>query len=109
MVFAAAPPAMVRIWLALSLVDVQPIDPLAASDAVNPRPAAVNAALKASIELTWPAATVLVTVMVVAAPVAGVKMKVLPVSEFVPPMVRSAAVPTSPAAGAKLVTEALAE
>ena len=75
-VFAAAVVPAVRIWLALSLVEVKPIDPSAANDAVNPMPAEESAALKASIELTLPAATVLLTVMVVAAPTAGVKTKV---------------------------------
>ena len=72
-VFAAAVVPRVRIWLALSLVEVKLIDPLAANDAVNPMPAEESAALKASIELTLPAATVLLTVMVVAVPTAGVK------------------------------------
>jgi hypothetical protein len=62
----------VRLWLALSLVDVKVMEPLVASDAVNPRPAEESAVLNASIELTLPAATVLLTVMVVAAPAAGV-------------------------------------
>jgi hypothetical protein len=69
------------------------MDPLAAKDAVNPRPFADSKVLKASIELTLLAAGVLLMVTVVAAPVAGVKMKVLPSSEFVPPLVISAAVP----------------
>ena len=72
-----------------------------------------SAALNASIELTLPAATVLLTVIVVAAPVAGVKTKVLPFSELVPALVRSAAVPTTlsgPApVGARLVAEAFTE
>src|SRR5882757_5633440 len=113
MVFAAAVVPVVRIWLALSLVEVSVIDPLAANVAVNPRPAADSAVLKASIELTLPAATVLLIVMVVAAPVAGVKMKVEALSEFVPALVRSAAVPatdSAPApAGARLVAEAFTE
>ena len=54
------------------------MDPLVAKDAVNPRPAAESAVLSASIELTLPAPTTLLIVMVVAAPVAGVKVKVLP-------------------------------
>src|SRR5258708_1111958 len=113
MVFAAAVVPGVRIWLALSFLDVSVIEPLLASDAVNPRPALVNAALKASIELTLPAATVLLTVIVVAAPVAGVKIKVLALSEFVPALVRSAAVPATDSApapvGARLVAEAFTE
>jgi hypothetical protein len=62
------------------------MDPSLANEAVNPRPAADSAVLKAAIELTLPAATVLLTVMVVAAPVAGVKMKVLPLSELAVPL-----------------------
>src|SRR6266403_2529909 len=95
MVFAAAVVPVVRDWLALSLVEVSVMDPSLANDAVNPRPAADSAVLKASIELTLPAATVLLTVMVVAEPVAGVKIKVKPLSEFVPALVRSAAVPAT--------------
>ena len=102
MVLAAAVLPSVRIWLELSLVEVSVIEPSLAKDAVSPRPAADSAVLKASIELTLPAATVLLTVMVVAAPVAGVKMNVLPFSEFVPPRVRSAAVPIVAAVGARL-------
>ena len=85
------------------------IEPSLANDAVNPSPAADSAVLKASIELTFPAATVLLTVMVVAAPVAGVKTKVLPFREFAPPLVRSAAVPIPPVVGARLVAEAFTE
>src|SRR5258708_8235157 len=92
-VFAAAVVPRVRVWLALSLVELKPIDPSLASDAVNPRPAAESAALKASIELTLPAATVLLTVMVVAAPAAARKTKGLPLTEFVPALVRSGVVP----------------
>src|SRR5258707_4776750 len=77
MVFAAATAPSVRIWLALSVVEGSPMDPSLANDAVKPRPAAASAVLKASIELTLPAATTLLIVMVVAAPTAGVKMKVL--------------------------------
>src|SRR5882724_1618089 len=113
MVFTAAVAPVVRIWLALSLLDVSVIEPLLANDAVNPRPALVNAALKASMELTLPAATVLLIVMVVAAPVAGVKIKVLALSELVPALVRSAAVPATDSApapvGARLVAEAFTE
>ena len=76
-------------------------------------PAAASAALNASIELTLPAATVLLTVMVTGAPVAGVKMKVSPLSELVPALVRSAAVPaidSGPApVGAAEVAEAFTE
>src|SRR5229473_344256 len=111
MLFATAVVPVVSVWLALSLVEVIVMEPLLANDAVNPRPADVSAALKASIELTLPAATVLLTVIVVAAPTAGVKMKVLPLSELVPALVRSAAVPataSTPApVGARLVAEAL--
>ena len=49
------------------------------------------------------------SLMVVAAPVAGVKMNVLPFSQFVPPRVRSAAVPIVAAVGARLVAEAFTE
>ena len=83
-VFAAAVVPRVRVWLALSLVEVKLIDPSAANDAVRPMPAEASAALKASIELTLPAATALLTVMVIAAPAAGVKTKVAPLSELVP-------------------------
>src|SRR5882762_6227489 len=72
MLFAAAVVPVVSVWLALSLTDVSVIEPSLASDAVNPRPADARAELKAVIELTLPAATVLLTVIVVAAPVAGV-------------------------------------
>src|SRR5258705_8591495 len=112
-VFAGAVVPRVRVWLALSLVELKPIDPSLASDAVNPMPAAESAVLKASIELTLPAATVLLTVMVVAAPAAGVKTKVLPLSEFVPALVRSAVLSgtaSGPApVGAAVVAEALTE
>ena len=73
MVLAAAVVPAVSVWLALSLVEVKVIEPLVANDAVKPRPAEESAVLNASIELTLPAATVLLTVMVVAAPAAGVK------------------------------------
>src|SRR5258708_7717028 len=113
MVFAAAVVPVVRIWLALSLLEVSVMEPSLANDTVSPRPAADSAALKASIELTLPAATVLLTVMVVAAPAAGVKMKVLPLSELVPALVRSAAVPATASApapvGARLVAEDFTE
>src|SRR5882757_5291941 len=112
-VFAAAVVPRVRTWLALSLVEVKPMDPSLANAAVNPIPAEEGAVLKASIELALPAATVLLTVMVVAAPAAGVKTKVLPLSEFVPALVRSAVVPgtaSGPApVGAAEVAEALTE
>src|ERR1700676_1950140 len=110
MLVAAAVVPVVSVWLPLSLLEVSVIEPLLANDAVSPRLAAVSAALKAAIELTLPAATVLLTVIVVAAPVAGVKTKVLPLSELVPPLVRSVAVPIVPSApapvGARLVAEA---
>ena len=93
-----------RIWLALSLVEVKPIDPSDAKDAVNPMPAEESAKLKASIELTLPAATVLLTVIVVAAPAAGVKTKVLPLSELAPALVRSPTVPAT--TGAVVVADA---
>ena len=113
MLFAAATAPSVRVWLALSLLEVSVMDPLLANDAVNPRLAAASAVLKASIELTLPAATTLLIVMVVAAPTAGVKMKVLLWSEFVPALVISAAVPTTPSGpapvGARLVAEAFTE
>src|SRR6202165_332977 len=112
-VFAAAVVPVVRIWLALSLVEVKPMDPLLANAAVNPIPAEESAVLNASIELTLPAATVLLTVMVVAAPAAGVKTKVLPLSELVPALVISAAVPITPSApepvGAAVVAEDFTE
>src|SRR6266566_4147605 len=91
MVFAAAVVPIVSDWLAFSLVEVSVMEPSEANDADNPRPADVSAALKASIELTLPAATTLLIVIVVAAPVAGVKIKVLACSELVPALVRSAA------------------
>src|ERR1700730_1852021 len=69
MLFAAAVVSVVSVWLALSLVEVSVMEPLPANDAVNPRPADVSAALNAVIELTLPAATVLLTVIVGAAPV----------------------------------------
>src|SRR5215208_660653 len=94
MLFGAAVVPRVSVWLALSLLEVRVMDPLTAKDAVNPRPAADSAVLKASIELTLTAAVP--SVMVVTAPAAGVKMKVFPLSEFVPPTVRSLAVPTTP-------------
>src|SRR5882757_1083042 len=112
MVFAAAVVPVVRIWLALSLVEVSVIDPFVANVAVNPRPAADSAVLKASMELTLPAATVLLIVMVVAAPVAGVKMKVEALSELavpLPMLTRSEAVPGAPVVGARLVAEAFTE
>ncbi len=106
--FAAAVVPKVNDWLALSLEEVSVIEPLLANVAVNPMPAVVSAALKASSELTLPAPVP--RVMVVAAPVAGVKTKVLPLSEFVPATVKSVAVPATlkgPApVGAKLVAEA---
>src|ERR1700738_2969222 len=86
MLFATAVVPVVSVWLALSLLEVSVMEPLVANDAVNPRPAADNAVLKASIELTLPAATVSVIVMVVAAPVAGVKTKVWPFSELAVPL-----------------------
>src|ERR1700692_2559516 len=110
MLFATAGVPVVSVWLALSLVEVSVMEPSLANDAVNPRPADVSAALKESIEFTLPAATVLLTVIVVAVPEAAVKIKVLPLSELVPALVRSAAVPataSTPApVGAKLVAEA---
>src|SRR6266436_7216329 len=108
-VFAAAVVPRVRIWLALSLVEVKPMEPSLANDAVNPMPAEESAALKASIELTLPAATVLLTVMVVAAPAAGVKTKVLPLSELVPALVMSAAVPATPSAAAPVGASVVAD
>src|SRR3954451_20045201 len=78
MLFGAATAPNVSVWLALSLVEVSVIEPLTSNEAVNPRPAAVSAVLKASIKLTLPAATTLLIVIVVAAPTGGVKMKVLP-------------------------------
>ena len=94
-------------------MEVKPIDPSAANDAVNPMPAEESAALKASIELTLPAATVLLTVMVVAAPTAGVKTKVLPLSELVPALVRSVTVPATASGpapvGAAVVADAFTE
>src|ERR1700676_4602073 len=66
MLFATAVVPNVSVWLALSLLEVSVIEPLVANDAVSPRLAAVSAALKAAIELTLPAATVLLTVIVVA-------------------------------------------
>src|SRR5258707_15687810 len=109
MLFAAAVDPVFSVWLALSLMDVSVMEPSLANDAANPRPAADNAALKALIELTLPAPVP--SVIVVAAPAAGVNMKVLALSEFVPPTVKSAAVPTTPNApapvGATHVAEAL--
>src|SRR3984893_1018207 len=111
MLFATAVVPVVSVWLALSLVEVSVMEPLLSNDAVNPRPADVSAALKESIELTLPAATVLLTVIVVAVPEAAGKMKVLPLSELVPALVRSALVPatarTPAPVGARLVAEAL--
>ena len=76
-------------------------------------PAVASAALKASIELTLPAATALQMVMVTAAPAAGVNTNVVPLSELVPPLVRSAAVPATARApapvGAAVVAEAFTE
>src|SRR5258707_15899605 len=92
MVFAAAVVPVVRVWLALSLVEVSVMDPLLDNDAVNPRPAADSAVLKASIELTFAAATVLLTAILVAAPVAFVKTKVRLLIEIVPAFCRSVAV-----------------
>src|SRR5437588_6918839 len=113
MLFAAAVVPVVSVWLALSLVEVSVMVPALSNDAVNPRLADVSAALKAAIELTLPAATVLLTVIVVAAPVAGVKTKVLPLSELVPALVRSVVVPATDSApapvSAALVAEAFAE
>src|SRR5712675_3241192 len=113
MVFAAAVVPVVRVWLALSLVEVSVMEPSLAKDAVNPRPAADSAVLKASIELTFPAATVLLIVIVVAAPVAGVKTKFRPLSEFVPTLVKSPASPgtaNAPApVGAAVVADAFTE
>src|SRR5712672_287811 len=109
MVFAAAVAPNVSDWLALSLVEVSVMEPSLANDALNPRPADVSAALRPSIELTLPAATTLLIVMVVAEPVAGVKIKVFACSELAPALVRSAAVPSVPAVGAKLVAEAFTE
>src|SRR6202163_4010893 len=63
MVLAAAVVPDVSDWLALSLLEVSVMEPSLASDAVNPRLADVSAALKALIELTLPAATVLLTLM----------------------------------------------
>src|SRR5258708_27358383 len=107
--FAAAVVPVVSVWLALSLVEVIVMEPSLANEADNPRPADVSAALKLSIELTLPAATVLLTVIVVAAPVAGVKIEALPLDDLVPAVVRSAAVPATASApapvGAKLVAE----
>src|SRR6202022_2383961 len=101
------------VWLALLAVDVNVTEPLVASDAVSPIPAADSAVLNASIELTLPAPATLLIVRVVAAPVAGVKTKVLPWSEFVPALVRSAAVPATPSGpapvGAAVVAEAFTE
>src|SRR5258705_13339103 len=112
-VFAAAVVPRVRVWLALSLVEVKPIDPSAAKDAVKPMPAAESAKLKASIELTLPAATVLLTVIVVAAPAAGVKTKVFPLRELVPALVKSPTTPgtaNAPApVGAAVVADAFTE
>src|SRR6202011_1949903 len=108
MLFAAAVVPVVSVWLALSLVEVSVMEPLPANDAVNPRPADVSAALKASIELTLPAPVP--SVMVVAAPAAGGKKKVRPFGGLVPGKVRSVAVPTTPNApapvGARLVAQA---
>src|SRR3954471_23691107 len=94
-VFEAAVVPSVRIWLALSLEEVNVIEPSLANEAVSPMPAVERAVLKAVIELTLPAATVLLTVMVVAAPAAGVKTKVLPFSEFVPAFVIFVSVPAT--------------
>src|SRR5258708_39072085 len=108
MVFAAAVVPVVRLWLALSLPEVSVIDPSLANAAVNPRPAADSAVLKPALELTLPAATVSLPVMVVAAPVAGVKMKVKPLSELavpLPMLTRSEAVSGAPVVGARLVAE----
>src|SRR5258708_23115741 len=112
MVFAAAVVPSVRVWLALSLLEVSVMDPSLANEAVNPRPAADSAVLKPAIELTLPAATVSLTVMVVAAPVAGVKMNVLPLSELavpLPMLTASEAAPGAPLVGARLVAEAFTE
>src|SRR5580704_12122021 len=65
MLFAAAVVPVVSVWLALSLVEVSVMEPSLANDADNPRPADVSAALKESMEFTLPAATVLLTVIVV--------------------------------------------
>src|ERR1700687_4123962 len=112
-VFAAAVVPSVSVWLALLAVDVNVTEPLLASDAVSPIPAVDSAVLSASIELTLPAATVLLIVTVVAAPVAGVKTKVLPLREFVPALVKSAAVPatarTPAPVGAAVVADAFTE
>src|ERR1700716_4087318 len=112
-VFAAAVVPSVSAWLALLAVDVNVTEPLLASDEVSPIPAADSAVLNASIELTLAAPATLLIVRVVAAPVAGVKTKVLPWSEFVPALVRSAAVPATPSGpapvGAAVVAEAFTE
>src|ERR1700688_3991792 len=100
MLFAAAVVPVVSVSLALSLTEVSVIEPSLANVADTPMAAEAGAVLNAGSELTLPAATVLLIVMVVAAPVAAVKMKVLPLSELVPPLVRSAAVPIVPSAPA---------
>ena len=71
------------------------MEPSLANDADSPRPADVSAALKASMELTLPAANRAADRDRVAAPVAGVKTKVLPLSELVPASVRSATFPAT--------------
>ena len=62
----------------------------------DPMPAEASATLKASIELTLPAATVLLTVMVVAAPAAGVKMKVAAVERVGTGIGQVAGIPEQP-------------
>src|SRR5665647_3962505 len=110
MLFAAAVVPVDSVWLALSLLEVSVMDPLLFNDAVNPRPADDSHVLRPVIELTLLAPAVLLIVTVVAAPAAGVKVKDSPLSELVPPLVRSAAVPATfsgaAPAGAAIVAEA---
>ena len=80
-------------------LEVKVSEPLLLKFAISSTPAAESAVLRLSIEFTLPAPATLLRVSVVV-PAAVLKTSVSPCSEFVPPLVKSVAVPGTAAAPA---------
>ena len=98
--------AVVNVWLAWSLVEVNDNEPSVLMAAVKPMPSVDSAALRSASVLTEPAAGAKRDGL--RGTTAGVKISVLVASEFAVPaaLVRSPAVPASAGAAAATVAEA---